>query len=262
MTGRPYVLRETPWSVIRGTDYQVAMLPWGATEAHNYHLPYGTDVYQAESVAVEAARLAWEQGARVTVLPAIPFGVNTGQLDIPLTINLNPSTQSLMLRDIADSLVGQGLRKLVLLNGHGGNDFRPPVRELQRTHELLIVVVNCWQIEPADRYLPEPGDHAGALETAMMQHLHPSLVLPLSEAGNGATLVPMIQGLREGWAWTPRRWTQVSRDTGVGDPAGATANAGQQFFQAITKRLSQLLTELAACPHDRFYTDSHSAGES
>jgi creatinine amidohydrolase len=262
MSGRPYVLRETPWSVIRGTTYQAAVLPWGATEAHNYHLPYGTDVYEAEAIAIEAARQAWEQGARVTVLPAVPFGVNTGQLDIPLTINLNPSTQAMILRDVADSLLGQGLHRLVVLNGHGGNDFRPAVRELQHTHELLIVVVNWWQIERPDRYVPEPGDHAGALETALMQHLHPALVLPLSEAGPGTARVPGIRAMREGWAWTPRRWTQVSRDTGVGDPAGATARAGEEYFQAVTLRLAQLLVELAQCPHDSIYVDPDQAGPS
>jgi creatinine amidohydrolase len=65
----------------------------GATEAHNYHLPYGTDAYEAAHVAAESAKKAWDAGARVVVLPAIPFGVNTGQLDIRLCINMNPSTQ-------------------------------------------------------------------------------------------------------------------------------------------------------------------------
>src|SRR5687767_15545208 len=114
MNARPYVLREASWSVIKAEPYKVAVLPWGATEAHNYHLPYGTDTYEAEAIAIQAAAIAWEQGARVTVLPAIPYGVNTGQLDIPLTINLNPSTQLLVLRDIVASLRGQGIEKFVI----------------------------------------------------------------------------------------------------------------------------------------------------
>lgn len=64
-----------------------AVLPWGATEAHNYHLPYSTDTVEAESMAAGAAKYAWEKGAKVIVLPAIPFGVNTGQHDVPLRIS-------------------------------------------------------------------------------------------------------------------------------------------------------------------------------
>jgi creatinine amidohydrolase len=240
---------------------QVAVLPWGATEAHNYHLPYGTDVYQAEAIAIEAARLSWENGRRVTVLPAIPFGVNTGQLDIPLTINLNPSTQLLILRDVADSLLSCGIGRLVLLNGHGGNDFRPAVRELLRTHPLLIIAVNWWQIDAGTDYVSEPGDHAGALETSLMMHLEPELVLPLAAAGKGAARAPRITALREGWAWTPRRWTQATRDTGVGDPSGASAPAGERYLQSITARLSQLLVELADCPRDQLYSDAETGDQ-
>ena len=72
-------------------SYELAILPWGATEAHNVHLPYGTDTIESGFIAAEAARLAWEAGAKVVVLPTVPFGVNTGQLDIPLCLSMNPS---------------------------------------------------------------------------------------------------------------------------------------------------------------------------
>ena len=65
MPGRPYVLAETTWNVVKETAYEVAILPWGATEAHNYHLPYSTDVVQSDHICAEAARLAWEQEAKV-----------------------------------------------------------------------------------------------------------------------------------------------------------------------------------------------------
>jgi creatinine amidohydrolase len=94
MSGRPWVLAETQWKVVSQTKYDVAILPWGATEAHNYHLPYATDVYESDWVAAESARRAWDEGAKVIVLPTVPFGVNTGQLDIPLCINMNPCTRS------------------------------------------------------------------------------------------------------------------------------------------------------------------------
>ena len=131
MPPRPWILAETNWQAVSRTSFDVAVLPWGATEAHNYHLPYATDVIQCDHVAAEAARLAWERGARVAVLPTVPFGVQTGQLDIPFCLNLNPTTQLALLHDVARSLAGQGIRRLLILNGHGGNDFRAIIRELQ-----------------------------------------------------------------------------------------------------------------------------------
>ena len=95
---RPYILKETNWKAVRESSFDLAVLPWGACEAHNYHLPYGTDIIEAEYIAAEAARLAHEQGAKIIVLPAIPFGVNTGQHDVPLDINMNPSTQLIVDR--------------------------------------------------------------------------------------------------------------------------------------------------------------------
>ena len=127
---RPYILAENNWKTIKESQFELAILPWGATEAHNYHLPYGTDVIEAESVAAEAARIAWEDGAKVIVLPTIPFGVNTGQFDVLLDMNMNPSTQLAVLRDVVDVLNRQGIYKLIILNSHGGNDFKTMIREL------------------------------------------------------------------------------------------------------------------------------------
>src|SRR2546425_4768172 len=122
---RPFILNELTWKTVRDARYEVAVLPWGATEAHNRHLPYSTDNIETERIAALAAGHAWQLGARVVVLPVVPFGVNTMQLDIPLCLNLNPSTHALLLRDLATALAGQGVRKLVILNGHGGEDFPP-----------------------------------------------------------------------------------------------------------------------------------------
>ena len=80
--GKPYILSETNWKNIKESNYTIAILPWGATEPHNYHLPYGTDVIESEYIASSAAEYAWNKGAKVIVLPCIPFGVNTGQISL------------------------------------------------------------------------------------------------------------------------------------------------------------------------------------
>ena len=246
MTARPYLLAETTWHAVRDARYDVAVLPWGATEAHNYHLPYATDNLLAEGVAAEAARRATEKGARVIVLPAVPFGVQTGQLDIPLCLNLNPSTQALVLRDLVDSVARAGIQRLVVLNAHGGNSFKQIIRELQPQVDVLICALDWWRVFDAAAYFDEPGDHAGELETSVVMHLAPHLVRPLSEAGSGAERQPRLDALRKGWAWTPRRWTQVSADTGVGNPARSSAEKGARFFDDVAGEIAGFLVQLAA----------------
>ncbi len=252
MSGRPYILAETTWEAVRGTEYEVAVLPWGATEAHNYHLPYATDVIESERIAAEAARLAWGRGAGVVVLPAIPYGVNTGQLDIRLDINLNPSTQLAILKDLVEVLDHQGIPKLVILNGHGGNDFRQIVRELSPRCDTFLCIVDWFRlVDPG--IFEEVGDHAGEMETSLMQFLAPGLVLPLSQAGSGRERKFRIGALREGRAWSQRDWTKATADTGVGDPKAATPEKGERCFSGLTAEIADFLVELAAADSDDLY---------
>jgi len=253
MTPRPYVLAETNWKAVAATDFQVAILPWGATEAHNYHLPYATDVIECDAVAAASAKIAWESGASVVVLPTVPFGVNTGQLDIKLCLNMNPSTQAALLRDLVSALEQQGILKLVILNGHGGNDFRQMIRELQPQTRVFLCSLNWYACVDPKPYFTEPGDHAGELETSVMQHIAPELVLPLSEAGEGSQKRPSIAALREGWVWSPRPWSRVSADTGVGNPAAATPEKGARYLEAVAARIGAFLIELAEKDLARLY---------
>lgn len=253
MAARPYVLAEASWDEVRGAPFEVAILPWGATEAHNRHLPYGTDTIETGAVAIRAAASAWERGARVVVLPAIPFGVQTGQREIPLCLNMNPSTQLAVIRDLLPGLAGHGVRKLLILNGHGGNDFRQIIRELQPEAGLLLCQANWYSaVRPAD-YFDEPGDHAGELETSVMQHVAPDLVRPLSGVGPGTARPFGIEAFRDGSAWTPRHWIEVTDDTGVGNPAAASAAKGERFVQAVVRWLSNFLVELAAAEPGKLY---------
>jgi creatinine amidohydrolase len=253
MSGRPFVLAESTWKTIQATAHEVAVLPWGATEAHNFHLPYATDVIESEHIAAEAARLAWAQKAYVIVLPAVPFGVNTGQLDIKLTINMNPSTQLAVLNDIAAALARQHVPKLVVLNGHGGNDFRQMIRELSPQHDLFICALDWYRILDLSKFFEEAGDHAGEMETSLMQCLVPELVLPLTEAGDGKARKFKISALRDGWAWTQRDWLSVTRDTGVGNPKAASPEKGQRYFAAVTQKIAGFLVELAKADRRDLY---------
>lgn len=242
---RPYILAETNWKELKEQKVEVAVLPWAATEAHNYHLPYATDIIEADAIAAEAGRLAWEQGAKVMIMPTIPFGVNTGQPDIKLDINLNPSTQLAILADIIEVLNRQGIHKLLVLNSHGGNDFKPLLRELGLRFPKMFLVASSWfQTINKEEFFEEAGDHADEMETSLLLYLRPDLVLPLEEAGDGKENKSKIKGIREGWAWSERKWSMATADTGIGNPKKSTKEKGEKFFKAVSKQIAALITDM------------------
>ncbi|MBX2821463.1 MAG: creatininase family protein [Rhodothermaceae bacterium] len=246
MKDRPHVIAETTWKTIQETPYEVIILPWGATEAHNYHLPYATDNIQCDHIAEASAKLAWEQGAKVGVLPTVPFGVNTGQLDIKLDINMYPSTQAAVLHDVIDSLWRQNIPKFVVMNGHGGNNFKQMLRELQVAFpDIFLCTLDWYNVIPWAEYFEDLGDHAGELETSVMMHISPHLVRPLSQAGPGTQHPFRIKALRERWAWAQREWSEASDDTGIGNPAKATEEKGARYVEAVTEKIASFLVDLA-----------------
>src|SRR4051794_22702609 len=109
MPSRRFVLHEANYQQLREHRPNVAVFPWGATEAHNYHLPHGTDVVEATELAERAAALADARGAKIIVLPTMPFGNNAQQLDQAATISLRTSTAAAILDDVCHSLARQGI---------------------------------------------------------------------------------------------------------------------------------------------------------
>src|SRR5687768_13421441 len=141
MPARPYILLETNYRQIQDDRPNVAVLPWGATEAHGFHLPYGTDYYEGSALAERAAELARQGGAKPIVLPTIPFGNDEQQLDQVATISITTRTAAAIFRDVVRSLKKQGIDRVLLVNAHGGNEFKPIVRDLNGEFGTLIVVV-------------------------------------------------------------------------------------------------------------------------
>jgi creatinine amidohydrolase len=251
---RPFVLAETNWKTLKDKEIDLAILPWGATEAHNYHLPFATDNIMVEKIAIESASAAWSKGARPIVLPTIPFGVNTGQMDIKLNINLNPSTQYTILNDVADVLNRHGINKFLILNGHGGNDFKQIIRELGlRYPKMFICGCNWYQSFTNSDFFENSGGHADEMETSMLQYLAPELVLPLTEAGPGYGKKFKIKAFNERWAWAERKWSQVTADTGIGNPSKATAEKGEKCFNEVVMKIGDLMTELSRADINDMY---------
>ncbi|WP_236977988.1 creatininase family protein [Membranihabitans maritimus] len=254
---RPFVLKETNWKSVKKEDYQIAILPWGATEAHNFHLPYGTDTYLAEEVAILSAEKAWGKGVKAVVLPPVPFGVNTGQIDIPLCLNMNPSTQLALLKDLLLVIKKSGIQKLVIFNAHGGNHFKQMIREVYLEFpDIFVCALNWWQVQPAEKFFKEPGDHAGELETSAIMYLFPELVLPLEQAGDGKSFPFNLKAIQEGWVSTQRVWSKATRDTGVGNPQFSTSENGRRFIEEVSGSVAEFFEELGGLSLEDLYSDS------
>src|SRR5581483_11354199 len=106
-----WILAEQSHAFIRSQHWEVAVLPFGATEPHNLHMPYGTDTLQVEEIGKRACERAYAAGAKAILLPAMPFGVNTNYFHIPggLTCSVTPTTLLALIGDLIDSLERQGV---------------------------------------------------------------------------------------------------------------------------------------------------------
>ena len=252
---RPYVLHEATYRQMLELRPNVAVLPWGATEAHNYHLPYGTDVIEATALGAAAVERAGAQGAKCVLLPCVPFGINHAQLNQVATISMRAATQQAVLHDVAESLVAQGIDRLVVLNFHGGNEFKSMIRDVMLDLPIFIVQVHGWQTDPAMRELLDvpDGDHAEEFETSYMLHVAPELVAPLETAGDGATTaskLPAVSGTPG--VWVSRDWPTLTESSGVGDPRAATAEKGRRIFELLVEALVPVLVQLSQAARGDF----------
>lgn len=232
---------------VKELKYDVTVLPWGATEPHNLHLPYLTDCILPHDIAVDAAELALRQsGVRCMVMPPVQFGAhNPGQRELPFCIHTRCSTQQAILEDIVASLHAQGMRKLIILSGHGGNSFKGMIRDLAFTYPDFLIITAEWfgVASPKGYFEALIDDHAGELETSVMMYYHPELV-KLSEAGDGDSKPFAIPSLNEKIGWAPRHWDKATVDSGVGNPKKASAEKGERYIKVVVEKLAKLFTEV------------------
>jgi creatinine amidohydrolase len=253
---RESVLAEQTHAFVREQRWQAAVLPFGATEPHNLHMPYGTDTFQVELLGQRACQRAFDAGARVALLPTIPFGVNTNHLRIPgaLACSVTPTTLLHLLTDLVDSLERQGVRKLVLLNGHGGNELKPLTRELHHRSGVFLCVCDWFRMarDVYPKLFERPGEHADEVETSLGLAFFPDQLRP-ELADNGAARPSRFEAINKGWISITRPWHLVSANTGLGDPRAASAAKGERLMDVLVERLGDFLVELAKAPLDETF---------
>lgn len=256
---QPWNLAKTNYGTIQSEQFEVAVLPLGATEPHNFHLPYGTDLFEATIVGEKICEAAHNQGGKVVLLPTIPFGTETNMREFPLAINLNPSTLNQVVTDVVESLLNSGIQKVVLLNSHGGNGMKPYLREMAGKSPAHLFLCNWYQCFQ-DIYFEifeHMEDHAGEMETSFGLAFFPELVAKNEDgsltADAGETQVSKFKALNEGWVSISRPWHLLTTNSGSGNPHAASAEKGERMMEVIVDRLGQFLVDLSNEPiSDKF----------
>ena len=234
--------------------YEVAVLPTGAIEPHNRHLPEGQDFLHTTYVARQSCKMAWEKCQSVLCLPTLPYGVDCNQLAFPLAIHVSQQTLDALVRDIIASLLAHGLRKVVIINGHGGNDFLPLVRQLQYDVGVHVFLCNWWTVggDSYDAIFDKRDDHAGQFETSVAMELYPHLV-EAQNAGDGHVRPFRFEALEKGWVRTSRNFARLNDHCAAGDPSGASARRGREYLDLVCARISAFLVELAQATIDEHF---------
>lgn len=244
---KPWKLLEINYNYVKQHPYQVAVLPVGATEPHNLHLPYGNDALTTERVGDLICERAHQLGAKVALLPCIPYGVDSNLMGFPMTISIDPSALDLFITNIVRSVEVHGVRKLVILNGHGGNGFKNLLRELHGKTSVFLSLVDWWKV-PSDLYptlLDHPGgDHAEEMETSVALYLYPEWV-EMEAADEGAVKSTQFDAINHGWAQITRPWHILTTNAGVGNPLKATPEKGRIIIETVVERVGRYLQELS-----------------
>ncbi|HMO13564.1 MAG TPA: creatininase family protein [Pirellulaceae bacterium] len=249
--GTSWNLATANYGQIRTQRFEVAVLPFGATEPHNLHLPYGTDTLEATIIGEQICAAATQLGAKVILLPTIPYGTETNLREFPLAINLNPSTLTLVIKDLVQSIAQSNIRKIVLLNSHGGNDFKPVLRELYGSVDAHLFLCNWYQMigDQYSQIFRERDDHAGEMETSLALAYFPELVAFDHDgrlaADDGTCRQLRFEALRKGWVNISRPWHLLTTNSGASSPHAASAEKGRKLMAVLVERLSQFIAELS-----------------
>ena len=254
------ILSEMTIDDVEDLDPEVVVLGIGSTEPHGPHLPYGTDVYQTDAVCRRAVTRANERGARVLLYPTLPIGNNVNFKAFPFACRIGVRTLMTVVLDVVAALEADGIEKVVLVNGHGGNvqALEAALREHRGGHRpgegAFVCLTSTYAAAPdevLDR-IEHPSDHAGESETSRMLHIRPDLVredrldeFPVQE--------PTLETLADDRVVFVPPWHGYMPESAGGETRESSAAKGEAIIDGAADWIADLLVELEAAEvHELF----------
>jgi creatinine amidohydrolase len=240
------------------TERTIAVLPVAAVEQHGPHLPVWVDACINEGIVAETIRRL-PSDLPVTFLPMMPVGKSNEHMGFPGTLTLSAETLIRLWTELGESVARAGIRRLVLLNSHGGQPQIMDIvaRDLRVRLGMLVVTLSYWGLGRPPGLFPDAelhhGIHGGSGETSVMLHLRPDLVreserrnfVPLSVAMEAEFDYLRPEGSGIGFGWQ----TQDLNDAGAcGNALDADAARGRLIVENAAARFVDLLREVGRFP--------------
>lgn len=265
-------LAQATWreiAALRGNRI-VALLPTGAYEQHGPHLPIETDTYLVSAVCSKAAdrATAGDPGLEVLLLPTIPIGRSSHHLDFPGSLSVSAETYSRLIEEVCESLYPHGFRRILIVNGHGGNVdcLRIAARNVRDRRECLVGVASYWQVAGESigslRRSPRGGIcHAGEMETACMLYLNEGAVRKeLIRKGIPKCVSPrLVLDLVSSGSCINHNVRDFSSDGVLGDPTVADAVQGKALMDAIVSDVADFIVDFSQWEFTSLVEEQHTA---
>ena len=235
----------------------IAVLPVAAIEQHGPHLPLATDALINAGI-VRAALPLVPDDVVALFLPPVEYGTSSEHEDFPGTLSVEPELLLNVWLDIGHDVAMTGIRKLVLLNSHGGQKSLVDLAalKLRAANEMLAVRCNYFAFGAPEDLFPREewavGLHGGEIETSLMLHLCPELVRT-GELADFASLASTMAKRNRwlgaekpvGFGWKAR---DLSPEGVMGNAARADADKGRRYLEHVARSFAELLAEVAATP--------------
>ncbi|MBI2300750.1 MAG: creatininase family protein [Armatimonadetes bacterium] len=242
------ILEEMTITEVQALRPHVAVIPVGSTEPHGPALPYGTDSYRVEGICYPAVCRAVAEGARVICLPPLRISLNNNFRAFPFACRMSVPSFMSVLGDLVEFLEADGVRRIVIVNGHGGNPeaIQATLRHLARRDGAFLCLLSAEQCAAAEaRSVIEHGSpHAGEMESSEMLHLRGELV-HAERLGDAPVVPPEFDALAEVGAWYVRPWHLFMPESRGGEARGSTAEKGRVLVEAAVAGLAEFLVKLS-----------------
>ena len=238
------------------TEGAVVIVPTGSVEQHGPHSPMDVDVVGPLHVAIQAARRI--DDFPVLITPPVWSGFAHYNMGFAGTISLRMETYRNLVSDICRSVSANGFKRIVLLNGHGGNQApNTAIKHELSQEDIFILTISWWELvreEMAKLSTSDGSDvgHGGEWETSVQLYLRPHLVAAdrmIADRDLTNPFSPEVQKFMRGWGAFAERRRDTEKGSGtMGNPLAATPEKGQAIVEAASKELELLLREYHALP--------------